>query len=150
MSFFEMPAWQPPTGYRIPAWLRPPETMVPGIVPVELLLARTETHAVLVTALRAYPTGLEFALTGRSRPDLPDPRRPDPTGTTTSASRTATRGWSSASPTATPQPPTRGAGPAVSRPTSPTRRSSITTGPGGASGAGAPATGCGACPRLGR
>jgi hypothetical protein len=69
MSFFVMPAWQPPTGYRIPAWLRPPETMVPGIVPVELLLARTDTHAVLVTDLRAYPTGLEFALTARPHPD---------------------------------------------------------------------------------
>ena len=39
MSFFAMPAWEPPSGYRIPAWLRPPETMIPGIVPVELLLA---------------------------------------------------------------------------------------------------------------
>jgi len=77
MSFFDMPAWEPPSGYRIPAWLRPPETMVPGIVPVELLLARTDTHAILVTDLRAYPTGLEFALTGRPRPDLPRPRHHD-------------------------------------------------------------------------
>ncbi len=78
MSFFELPAWEAPSGYRISAWLRPPETMIPGIVPVELLLARTDTDAVLVTDLRAYPTGLEFALTGRPRPDLPRPRRPDP------------------------------------------------------------------------
>ncbi len=78
MSFFELPAWQPPSGYRIPAWLRPPETMVPGIVPVELLLARTDTHAVLVTDLRAYPTGLEFALTGRPHPDQVHQRRHDP------------------------------------------------------------------------
>jgi hypothetical protein len=78
MSFFEMPAWEPPSGYRIPVWLRPPDTMVPGIVPVELLLGRTDTDAVLVTDLRAYPTGLEFALTVRPRPDLPDPRRHDP------------------------------------------------------------------------
>ena len=78
MSFFELPAWQPPSGYRIPAWLRPPETMVPGIVPVELLLARTDTDAVLVTHLRAYPTGLEFILTIRPRPGQPGPRRHDP------------------------------------------------------------------------
>jgi hypothetical protein len=78
VSFFELPAWQPPSGYRIPAWLRPPETMVPGIVPVELLLARTDTHAVLVTDLRAYPTGLEFALTGRPHPDQVHQRRHDP------------------------------------------------------------------------
>jgi len=78
MSFFVMPAWQPPTGYRIPAWLRPPETMVPGIVPVELLLARTDTHAVLATDLRAYPTGLEFALTARPHPDQLQQPRHDP------------------------------------------------------------------------
>jgi hypothetical protein len=78
MSFFALPAWQPPSGYRIPAWLRPPEAMVPGIVPVELLLARTDTDAVLVTDLRAYPTGLEFVLTVRPRPGRPDSRRYDP------------------------------------------------------------------------
>ena len=32
MSFFAMPAWEPPSGYRIPAWLRPPEGMVPGAI----------------------------------------------------------------------------------------------------------------------
>ena len=78
MSFFDMPAWQPPSGYRIPAWLRPPEAMVPGIVPVELLLARTDTDAVLVTDLRAYPTGLEFILTARPHPDQLRQRRHDP------------------------------------------------------------------------
>jgi hypothetical protein len=77
MSFFEMPAWQPPSGYRIPAWLRPPETMVPGIVPVELLLGRTDTDAVLLTDLRAYPTGLEFALTARPHPHQLQQRRHD-------------------------------------------------------------------------
>jgi hypothetical protein len=78
MSFFAMPAWEPPSGYRIPAWLRPPEHIVPGIVPVELLLARTDTDAVLVTDLRAYPTGLEFALTARPHPDQLQQRRHDP------------------------------------------------------------------------
>ena len=78
MSFFVMPAWEPPSGYRIPAWLRPPETMVPGIVPVELVVARTDTQAVLVTGLRAYPTRLEFAVTGRPRPDRSGPPDHDP------------------------------------------------------------------------
>jgi hypothetical protein len=50
MSLFALPAWQPPSDYRIPAWLRPPEAMAPGIVLLELLLARTGTHVVLVTA----------------------------------------------------------------------------------------------------
>ena len=49
-----------------------------GIVPVELLLARTDTDAVLVTDLRAYPTGLEFALTTRPHPDQLQQRRHDP------------------------------------------------------------------------
>ena len=75
MSFFAMPAWEPPSGYRIPAWLRPPEAIIPGIVPVELLLARTDTDAVLVTHLRAYPTGLEFILTARPHPDQLRQRR---------------------------------------------------------------------------
>jgi hypothetical protein len=78
MSFFEMPAWEAPSGYRIPAWLRPPETMVPGIVPVELLLARTDDRAVLVTGLRAYPTGVDFVLTVRPRPGQPHQRNRDP------------------------------------------------------------------------
>jgi hypothetical protein len=78
MSFFALPAWQPPSGYRIPAWLRPPEGMVPGIVPAELLLAHTDTHAVLVTDLYAYPTGLDFVLAVRRCPGQPDQRRRDP------------------------------------------------------------------------
>jgi hypothetical protein len=78
MSFFAMPVWEPPSGYRIPAWLRPPEAMIPGIVPVELLLARTDTDAVLVTHLRAYPTGLEFILTARPHPDQLQQRGHDP------------------------------------------------------------------------
>jgi hypothetical protein len=52
--------------------------MVPGIVPVELLLARTDTDAVLVTDLRAYPTGLEFAVTARPHLDQLQQRRHDP------------------------------------------------------------------------
>src|SRR4029450_8197558 len=52
--------------------------MVPGIVPVELVVARTDTQAVLVTDLRAYPTGLEFSLTGRPRPDRSGPPRAAP------------------------------------------------------------------------
>jgi hypothetical protein len=78
MSFFTMPAWQPPLGYRIPTWLRPPETMVPGVVPIELLLGRTDTDAVLLTDLEAYPTGLDFVLSVRPHPDRPDQRRQDP------------------------------------------------------------------------
>jgi len=65
VSFFELLAPQPRTEPRMPVWSRGPEGMVPGAVPV----ARTDTDAVLVTGLRAYPTRLEFALTARPHPD---------------------------------------------------------------------------------
>jgi hypothetical protein len=143
-----MPVWEPRSGYRIPAWLRPPEAIIPGIVPVELLLARTDTDAVLVTHLRAYPTGLEFILTARPHPDQLQQRRHDPDrphrlmyrdlwlelrfadGHTPS---TDSRRW----------PPTF-------ETNSPTRRSCTTTAAAGASAAGTPATGCGACPHPAR
>jgi hypothetical protein len=77
MSFFERPPWRPPPQDPWPpAWLGPPEAVVPGIVPVELLLARTDDHAVLATDLLAYPTGLEFILATRPRPGRP--RAPHP------------------------------------------------------------------------
>jgi hypothetical protein len=45
--------------------------MVPGVVPVELLVARTDTHAVLVDGLLVYPTGFDFDLAVRHRPGYP-------------------------------------------------------------------------------
>jgi hypothetical protein len=45
--------------------------MVPGVVPVELLVARTDTHAVLVDGLLVYPTGFDFDLAVRRRPGRP-------------------------------------------------------------------------------
>jgi hypothetical protein len=45
--------------------------MVPGVVPVALLVARTTTHAVLVDGLLAYPTGFDFDLAVRRRPGHP-------------------------------------------------------------------------------
>jgi hypothetical protein len=45
--------------------------MMPGVVPVELLLARTGTHAVLVDNLLVYPTGFDFDLAVRRRPGQP-------------------------------------------------------------------------------
>jgi hypothetical protein len=45
--------------------------MVPGVVPVELLLARTDTYAVLVDNLLVYPTGFDFDLAVRRRPGRP-------------------------------------------------------------------------------
>jgi hypothetical protein len=45
--------------------------MVPGVVPVGLLVARTDTHAVLIDGLLVYPTGFDFDLAVRRRPGQP-------------------------------------------------------------------------------
>jgi hypothetical protein len=78
MSFFEVPARPPPREHRLPAWSRGPEGMVPGVVPVALLVARTDTHAVLIDGLLVYPTGFDFDLAVRRRPGRPRHHRPDP------------------------------------------------------------------------
>jgi hypothetical protein len=70
MSFFETPPLRPPTEYRAPPWARGPVDMVPGVVPVALLVARTSTHAVLIDGLLVYPTGFDFDLAVRRHPRL--------------------------------------------------------------------------------
>ena len=75
MSFFELPPWRPPRDYRMPTWARGPEDMVPGVVPMALLVARTDTHAVLIDNLLVYPTGFDFDLAVRRRPG--HPRHPE-------------------------------------------------------------------------
>jgi hypothetical protein len=76
MSFFEPPP-STPTGFapaavmRPPAWLGPPLDVLPGVVPVELVIARSDQTVVAVTGMRAYPTGFGFTLSLRRR-HLPD------------------------------------------------------------------------------
>jgi hypothetical protein len=82
MSFFEAPPPPPPlflprVEYRQPAWLGPPANVLPGVVPVELLVARTDEAAVAVTGIRAYPTGFGFTLSVRLR-RLPPRQHQDP------------------------------------------------------------------------
>ena len=67
MSFFAMPAWA-----------RGPEDMIPAVLPVALLLARTDTHAVLVDGLLVYPTGFDFDLAVRRDPVRPREHRHRP------------------------------------------------------------------------
>lgn len=78
MSFFDqfattVPDEPEPEPYR-PHWFKP-ETQVPGVVPVELVLAHNDRAAVLVSGVRAYRTGFEFTLAVilrvRSRRDGP-------------------------------------------------------------------------------
>ena len=57
--------------YRRPAWVEPPADVVPGIVPVELILARTPQRAIGLSGIRAYPTGFGCTLHLRLREDIP-------------------------------------------------------------------------------
>jgi hypothetical protein len=62
---------EPEVEYRRPAWVEPPADVVPGIVPVELILARTPQRAIGLTGIRAYPTGFVCTLHLRLREVIP-------------------------------------------------------------------------------
>jgi hypothetical protein len=62
---------EPEVEYRRPAWVEPPADVVPGIAPVELILARTPQRAIGLTGIRAYPTGFGCTLHLRLRQDIP-------------------------------------------------------------------------------
>ena len=70
MDFFESipqpPSPEPPRRPRRRPWMQP-ETVIPGSVPAELLLVRSESAGVAVGSLRAYPNGFEFTLHVRLR-----------------------------------------------------------------------------------
>lgn len=46
----------------MPDWMGPPVGALPGVVSLEVVLAKTDDVAVAVTRASAYPTGLEFDL----------------------------------------------------------------------------------------
>lgn len=50
-----------------PVWLNPPEDMVAGVVPVELVIGRSERAVVMLTGMRAFPSGLSMTLSARTR-----------------------------------------------------------------------------------
>lgn len=56
--------------YRTPPWFGPPEGELPGVVAVELLLARTDRVAVALSGLRAFSTGFSFGIATIGAPDL--------------------------------------------------------------------------------
>jgi hypothetical protein len=78
MGFFEsIPQPPPPEPVRRhrPGWMRP-DAVIPGLVPAELVLVRTEQVAVTVGGVRAYPNGFEFTVHARlRRQDEPRPGR---------------------------------------------------------------------------
>src|SRR5215471_16745577 len=76
MSFFESISQPPPPEpvrrWR-PVWMRS-DAVIPGLVPAELVLVRTEQVAVAVGGVHAYPNGFEFTVHARlRREDEPGP-----------------------------------------------------------------------------
>ena len=72
MSFFEPPARPPESVARAmavspPPWLGPPHNVLPGIAPVELIIARTDETVVALAGIQAYPAGFGFTLYLRLR-----------------------------------------------------------------------------------
>lgn len=53
-----------------PVWLNPPEDELPGIVPVELIIGRSDKAAVMLTGMRAFTTGLAMTVHVRTRKRL--------------------------------------------------------------------------------
>jgi hypothetical protein len=75
MSFFEPPPPppEPEPQPRPPQWMGPPGNAVGAVVPLGLVLARTDDVAVAVGGVVAYPNGLELSLAVRTRRVLEGP-----------------------------------------------------------------------------
>src|SRR4029453_6597543 len=72
MRFFE-PSARPTAevarakGVSPPGWIAPPHNVLPGIAPVQLIVARTDETVAAVAAIQAYPAGFSFTLSLRLR-----------------------------------------------------------------------------------
>lgn len=79
-EFFEPPPppEEPERHHRQPEWFGPPEGTLPGVVPVEVVLARSAKAAVYVTHLAAYPTGFQFEIHAIAAPGEEDELDVDP------------------------------------------------------------------------
>ena len=66
MSFFPEPA-DAVHQDRQPAWAAAPDDVVPGIVPIDLVLGRSDDAVVVLTEVRAFPAGLEISVAVRVR-----------------------------------------------------------------------------------
>ncbi|MDG4785608.1 hypothetical protein O7626_06615 [Micromonospora sp. WMMD1102] len=78
MGFFDRPPVAPdpepePPAPPRPSWTKP-ESVFPGVVAEQRVLAHTDNAAIMISNLLAYPTGFEFTVTAVLR--TPD-RRPD-------------------------------------------------------------------------
>jgi hypothetical protein len=68
-EFFEPtpPPPDPPVAPPLPEWAGPPDNVLPGAFPLEVVLARTDDVALYVYGGRAYRTGWEFSFGARLR-----------------------------------------------------------------------------------
>lgn len=75
-DFFDPPQprepQRPEQRYRQPDWAGPPQGELGGVVPVELLIARTESVAVAVLGVRGFSSGFSFELVTLGAPDIED------------------------------------------------------------------------------
>lgn len=53
--------------YRQPVWMGPPDDVLPGVVPVELVLGRSDSTVVGLIGMRAFPNGFQMTLAVRVR-----------------------------------------------------------------------------------
>ena len=71
MDFFPAPPGPPdgnePPEPPQPVWMGAPEDVLPGVVPVELVLGRSASTVVMLTGIRAVPTGLQMNLAVRGQ-----------------------------------------------------------------------------------
>ncbi len=71
MDFFPPPPGPPDEGEvpepSQPVWMNAPEDILPGVVPVELVLGRSASTVIMLTGMRAFPTGLQMNLAVRVR-----------------------------------------------------------------------------------
>ena len=50
-----------------PVWMGPPQDVLPGVVPIEMVLGRSPTTVVALTGIRAFRTGPHRNLAVRAR-----------------------------------------------------------------------------------
>jgi hypothetical protein len=74
-DFFEPPP-QPelpaPQRYRQPPWVSAPQGTLPGVMALEIVLARNDRVAICVSRLGAYPAGFEFDVVTMTAGDQPE------------------------------------------------------------------------------
>ena len=63
---------EPRERYQTPAWMGPPLGVLPGVVELEIVLARTDLVAVCLSGVLAYPTGIAFQLITMGGPGSED------------------------------------------------------------------------------